>query len=222
MLDNSKKNTNFVLLNDVISDAIIEMRYYYTYNFVGRRIDGYEEPYALLTEDAARALKKASDYFISKGYRLKIYDAYRPERSVKQFINWTKDDNNAMKKYFYPNLEKPVLLEKGYIAKKSSHSRGSTVDITLFDMNTGKEVDMGSTFDYFGEISHLDYMGITKEQYQNRMTLKDTMVKNGFNTLDEEWWHFTLKDEPFKDTYFDFPINKNYKNNYIHIGGKHE
>ena len=201
-------SSDFVLLSDVVPDAILEIRYYSTYNFVGDRIDGYEEPCALLTKEAASALKNASDQLISKGYRLKIYDAYRPQKAVTHFMNWAKDINDTrMKKYFYPQLDKSVLFDQGYIAEKSGHSRGSTVDLTLFDMNTEKEVDMGGTFDYFGELSHPDYKQITAEQYENRMILRDAMVSNGFKPLVEEWWHFTLDNEPFPDTYFTFPVS---------------
>ena len=201
-------SSDFVLLSDVVPDAILEIRYYSTYNFVGDRIDGYEEPCALLTKEAASALKNVSDELLTKGYRLKIYDAYRPQQAVTHFMNWAKDINDIrMKKYFYPQLDKSVLFDQGYIAEKSGHSRGSTVDLTLFDMNTEKEVDMGGTFDYFGELSHPDYKQITAEQYENRMILRDAMVSNGFKPLIEEWWHFTLDNEPFPDTYFTFPVS---------------
>jgi len=204
----SADSSDFVLLSDVVPDAIMEIRYYSTYNFVGDRIAGYEEPVALLTKEAALALKGASDELKEKGYRLKIYDAYRPQMAVTNFMNWALDENDVrMKQYFYPELDKSVLFPQGYIAEHSGHSRGSTVDLTLFDMNTEKEVDMGGTFDYFGELSHPDYTGITEEQYANRMLLRDVMVRHGFNPLPEEWWHFTLKDEPYKDTYFTFPVS---------------
>ncbi len=202
--------SDFVLLTDVVPDAILEIRYYSTYNFVGDRIDGYEQPTALLTKEAAAALKNASDELKKKGYRLKIYDAYRPQKAVTHFMNWAKDiDDTRMKEYFYPELDKSVLFDQGYIAEKSGHSRGSTVDLTLFDMKTEKELDMGGTFDYFGEVSHPDYKeGITEEQYQNRMILREAMLNNGFKPLPEEWWHFTLENEPFPDTYFRFPVNE--------------
>ena len=208
IIDKASDSSDFVLLSEAVPDAILEIRYYSTYNFVGDRINGYEEPCALLTKEAATALKKASDEVVSKGYRLKIYDAYRPQKAVTHFMNWAKDvSDTRMKKYFYPELDKSVLFDQGYIADKSGHSRGSTVDLTLFDMNTEKELDMGGTFDYFGELSHPDYKQITAEQYENRMILRDAMLANGFKPLDEEWWHFTLKDEPFPDTYFTFPVS---------------
>jgi len=202
--------SDFVLLSEAVPDAILEIRYYSTYNFVGDRIDGYEEPLAFLTKEAAAALKKVSDELITKGYRLKIFDAYRPQKAVTHFMNWALDpDDTRMKEYFYPELEKEVLFPQGYIAEHSGHSRGSTVDLTLFDMKTEKEVDMGGTFDYFGELSHPDYTDITEEQYAHRMLLREVMIKHGFKPLVEEWWHFTLKNEPYPDTYFTFPANSN-------------
>lgn len=200
--------SDFVLLSDAVPDAILEIRYYSTYNFIGDRVDGYEEPVALITKEAATALKAASDELVAKGYRLKIYDAYRPQMAVTNFVKWAQDPKDIrMKQYFYPELEKNVLFPQGYIAEHSGHSRGSTVDLTLFDMRTGKEVDMGGTFDYFGELSHPDYTGITKEQYANRMLLRDVMLRHGFNPLAEEWWHFTLANEPYQNTYFTFPVS---------------
>ena len=200
--------SDFVLLSEAVPDAILEIRYYSTYNFVGDRIDGYEEPLAFLTKEAAAALREVSDELVAKGYRLKIFDAYRPQRAVTHFMNWALDAEDArMKDYFYPELEKDQLFPQGYIAEHSGHSRGSTVDLTLFDMATEKEVDMGGTFDYFGELSHPDYTGITEEQYANRMILRDAMLAHGFKPLVEEWWHFTLENEPYPQTYFTFPIN---------------
>lgn len=204
----SDDSSDFVLLSEAVPDAILEIRYYSTYNFVGERITGYEEPLAFLTKEAAAALKEVSDDLVSQGYRLKIFDAYRPQMAVTHFMNWALDpDDVKMKEYFYPELEKDTLFPQGYIAEHSGHSRGSTVDLTLFDMKTEKEVDMGGTFDYFGELSHPDYKDITDEQYANRMILRDAMLRHGFKPLVEEWWHFTLEDEPYPDTYFTFPVN---------------
>ncbi|MBQ6441549.1 MAG: M15 family metallopeptidase [Lachnospiraceae bacterium] len=204
----ASESSDFVLVSEVIPDVIQEIRYYSTYNFVGDRIAGYEEPVAILTKEAAAALKEVSDELQQKGYRLKIYDAYRPQMAVENFVNWAKDLTDVrMKAYFYPELEKNVLFSQGYISSHSGHSRGSTVDLTLVDMRTGKEVDMGGTFDYFGELSHPAYRGITEEQYQNRMLLRDAMTAHGFKPISTEWWHFTLKDEPYPDTYFTFPVN---------------
>ena len=200
--------SGFVVVSDVVPDIMQEIRYFTTYNFVGERIDGYEEPVALLSKEAALALAKAADILREQGYRLKIFDAYRPQKGVDHFKRWSRDlSDERMKEYFYPDLDKDVLFPQGYIAEHSGHSRGSTVDLTLFDMRTEKEVDMGGTFDYFGELSHPDYKEITDEQYANRMILRDAMLAHGFKPLEEEWWHFTLENEPYPDTYFTFPIN---------------
>ena len=216
----------FVALTDAVPDAILEIRYYGTYNFVGERIDGYMEPTALLTNEAAQALKAVSDELIAKGYRIKVYDAYRPQSAVDHFVRWAQDVSDIrMKPYFYPDLDKNVLFEQEYIMAKSGHTRGSTVDLTLFDMSTEKEVDMGGTFDWFGPESHPDFCGnpetgqytgdnskspkgrsITEEQFQNRMILRRAMLNHGFKPLDSEWWHFTLKNEPYADTYFNHPV----------------
>ena len=200
--------SGFVLLADTAPGIIQEIRYYSTYNFIGERINGYEEPCALLTKQAARALRSVSNEMTVLGYRLKVFDAYRPASAVKHFVLWGIEDQDIrMKQYFYPELQKQELFSKGYIASESGHSRGSTVDLTLLDMKTGKEVDMGSPFDLFSEVSHPDYRGVTDEQYENRMLLRRVMLRNGFIPIDCEWWHFTLEDEPYPDTYFDFPVS---------------
>lgn len=205
----SNDSSNFVILNDVLKDAIFDIRYYFSNNFVGNRIEGYEEDLCLITKEAACALKKASEELLDKGYILKIFDAYRPLCAVKFFIKWSKDKNDKrMKKTFYPNLNKSSLFKKGYIAKKSSHCIGSSIDLTLVEAKTKKELDMGCIFDYFGKSSNINYKKITKIQYKNRLTLQKAMISNGFKPLDTEWWHFTLNNEPYKNTYFTFPISK--------------
>ena len=204
-------SSDFVVLADFVPHIVQEIRYHSTYNFIGDRIDGYEEPCALLTKEAARALKQAANELMVQGYRLKVFDAYRPACAVRHFVLWGLEDQDIrMKPYFYPDLQKQELFAKGYIASQSSHSRGSTVDVTLLDMKTGKEADMGSPFDFFGEISHPDCRTITREQYENRMTLQRVMLRCGFEALDCEWWHFTLKNEPYPETYFEFPISTEY------------
>ncbi len=203
--------SGFVVLADYVPSIVQEIRYYSTFNFIGDRIDGYEEPCAIITKEAARALKIVSNEVAVQGYRLKIFDAYRPANAVKHFVLWGIEDLDLrMKPYFYPDLEKQELFLKGYIAKQSSHSRGSAVDLTLLDMKTGKELDMGSPFDLFSEISHPDYRGITEEQYSNRMLLRNAMLRNGFLPIDCEWWHFALEEEPYPDTYFEFPVSAGY------------
>ena len=203
--------SGFVLLADFVPHIVQEIRYYSTYNFIGERIDGYEEPCALLTVEAARALKTVSSELIVQGYRLKIFDAYRPATAVRHFVLWGIEDQDIrMKPYFYPELEKQELFSKGYIAKLSSHSRGSAVDLTLLDMRTGKELDMGGPFDLFSPLSHPDCCTITDEQYANRLILRRAMLRSGFVPIDCEWWHFSLKDEPYPDTYFNFPVSSEY------------
>lgn len=200
-------SSGFVELSEAVPDAILEIRYYSTYNFVGERIDGYEAPVALLTREAAEALREVSDDLAEQGFRLKIYDAYRPQSAVDHFKRWAADPEEvSMKECFYPELDKSVLFSQGYISSKSGHSRGSTVDLTLFDMDTGKELDMGGTFDYFGNRSHPGYDGLTEEQAANRTLLREAMLARGFKGINTEWWHFTLKNEPYPDTYFNFPV----------------
>ena len=204
-------SSGFVLLADFVPGIVQEIRYYSTYNFVGERIDGYEEPVALLTVEAARALKAVANEVNAQGYRLKIFDAYRPANAVRRFVLWGIEDLDLrMKPYFYPDLEKQELFKQGYIASQSSHSRGSAVDLTLLDMRTGREMDMGSPFDLFSELSHPDSRAVTEEQYENRRFLQSAMTRNGFLPIDCEWWHFALKDEPCPDTYFEFPVSARY------------
>lgn len=216
---------NFALISEVIPDVILEIRYFSTFNFVGAKVDGYLSPTALLTIEAADSLKAVNDEVMKLGYRLKIFDAYRPQEAVDHFVRWASDlDDTAMKQYFYPEVDKSILFEQEYIMEKSGHTRGSTVDLTLFDMATQRELDMGSTFDWFGEESHPDFCGdpdtgiydkkaaakeprgLTETQFRNRQLLRDVMLRHGFKPLDSEWWHFTLSNEPFPDTYFNFPV----------------
>ena len=203
--------SGFVLLADHVPGVVQEIRYYTSYNFIGDRIGGYEEPCAIITREAAWALSEVANELNVQGYRLKIFDAYRPVKAVKHFVLWGIEDLDLrMKPFFYPDLEKQELFAKGYIAKLSSHSRGSAVDLTLLDMKTGREVDMGSPFDLFDPVSHPDYTGITQEQYDNRMVLRHAMLRHGFQPIDCEWWHFCLKDEPYPETYFEFPVSAAY------------
>ena len=218
--DKTLDSSGFVTVTDVIPDAILEIRYYSTYNFVGARIDGYLEPVALMTRQAADSLRAVSDDLRQHGYCIKIYDAYRPQMAVDHFMRWATDPTDTLTKaYFYPRLDKPTVFEKEYVARRSGHSRGSTIDLTLVDMLSGKELDMGGTFDWFGPESHPDYGGnpetmqytgddghITPEQFYNRMVLRAAMLRHGFLPLDNEWWHFRLNNEPFPDTYFNFPV----------------
>ena len=198
--------SGFVLLSEAAPEVLQEIRYCSAENFVGTRIDGYEEPVALLTREAAAAVQAVSGDLAAAGWRLKVYDAYRPRQAVCHFLRWARDlADTRMKLVYYPELEKNMLIPLGYIAEHSAHSRGSTLDLTLCD-RMGQEADMGCGFDRFGPISRPDYPGVTAEQRANRMLLREAMLAHGFRPLAEEWWHFTLEDEPYPDTCFTFPV----------------
>lgn len=200
----------FVYLTDAVPDAIQEIRYASTYNFVGEPIEGYEAPTAILSVEAAAALRVAGDALRNRGYVLKVFDAYRPQRAVDHFVRWAADPGDErMKDAFYPEVDSSRLFEDGYIAERSGHSRGSTVDVTLVDAATGREVWMGTPFDFFGPASHHgagEEVGVDADAAANRLILRDAMVAAGFVPLPEEWWHYRLEEEPHPDTYFDFPV----------------
>ena len=198
----------FVYVTDFVGNVILDIRYCSRNNFVGARVDGYNAPVAILSEEAAKALKAAETAFNAMGYIIKIFDAYRPQMAVDHFIRWAKDINDTkMKSKYYPGLNKSQLFDLGYISAKSAHTRGSCIDLTIVDMSSGEEIDMGSSFDFFGEISHHGTSAITEEQANNRNILKDVMAANGFEAFQNEWWHYTLADEPYADTYFTFLVN---------------
>ena len=198
----------FVDISRIAGNIRTDIRYFGENNFVGRRIDGYRRPLALLTEEAAKALKAAAASLKEKGFGLVVFDAYRPQKAVDCFARWAKDEqDDKMKPLFYPDMNKAKLFSLGFISPQSSHSRGSAVDLSLFSLETGKNIDMGSDFDFFGEISRSDCREmLTDKQFENRQLLKSVMTEAGFDPLPEEWWHFTLRDEPYPDTYFDFDI----------------
>ena len=201
----STDKSDFAEISTVIDDAAFDIRYYSPNNFTGNKIDGYKAPRAYMTKKALIALKIAADDLRAQGYRLLIWDSYRPQKAVDNFVKWINDPSDPGDKSFYPTLEKDDLIAGVYIMPKSGHTRGSTVDLTIIKKDGGF-VDMGGTFDLFSEISHPDYKKLTKKQKKNRKILRDAMVKAGFNPLDSEWWHFTLKDEPYPDTYFNFDV----------------
>ena len=201
----SYDKNDFVPIYSIIDDAVYDMRYYSDNNFTGHRINGYKAPVAYMTQESLKALSIAADDLRKQGYRLLIWDTYRPQKAVDDFVEWINNPNNPGDKTFYPKLKKSQLLEGRYIMAKSGHSRGSTIDLTIIKKD-GTFVDMGGTFDLFSEISHPDYKKLTKEQKKNRKILHDAMIKAGFKGIDSEWWHFTLENEPYPDTYFDFDI----------------
>ncbi|TDQ23776.1 M15 family metallopeptidase [Tenacibaculum caenipelagi] len=197
----------FSYINDISPSIQKELRYCSNDNFIGSPVNGYEESVLIATTPTAKALKKVQDELTAKGLSLKIFDAYRPQTAVNHFVKWARVINDTlMKQQYYPEVNKRHLFKLGYIASKSGHSRGSTVDLTVVDLKTGKELDMGSPYDFFGISSHITYENLTEQQKKNRQLLQRVMRKHGFRPYINEWWHFTLRNEPFPKTYFDFPV----------------
>ncbi len=201
----SYDKVDFAEIGTMVDDAAFDIRYYSPNNFTGNKIQGYKAPRAYMTKKALAALAIAAQDLRNQGYRILVWDSYRPQKAVDNFVKWINDPVDMGDKSFYPDLQKSDLLTGNYVMAKSGHSRGSTIDLTIIKKDGGF-VDMGGTFDLFSEVSHPDYQKLTDEQKNNRKILHDAMVKAGFVGLDSEWWHFTLKDEPYKDTYFDFDV----------------
>ena len=228
-----KAPEGFVALHDIDPTIIQELRYFTPHNFVGKPIDGYRQPMCILTEPAARALHRAQARLLRQGYSLKVYDCYRPQRAVDHFVRWAKDlDDQTIKGEFYPRVDKTRLFADGYIAEKSGHSRGSTVDLTIVELPAAptrpyvpgeqlvpcyapkgerfpdNSVDMATGFDCFDTLAHTLDPRVEGQQRANRMLLKNALEGLGFVNLPEEWWHFTYEPEPFPHTYFDFPVSR--------------
>lgn len=203
----AERADGFVDVSNELPDVILDLRYFTNCNFIGERVTGYDEPIAILTRAAADALARVCRELAPLGYRVKIFDAYRPQRAVDMFKAWSLDASDTrMKSIFYPNVDKSEIISRGYIAERSSHSRCSTVDVTIAYADSGEDADMGSAFDHFDVRSHSDFDGLNSEQARSRKILRDAMTGNGFGTISSEWWHFTLIDEPYPDTYFDVPL----------------
>ena len=222
--------SEFVEIQYVIPDIVLDLRYLTNHNFLGVPIDGYIAEKCYITKAAADSLSKVQAELRKFNLSLKVYDAYRPQRAVDHFVKWAKNLSDTLtKKEFYPTVDKSRLFVDGYIAEKSGHSRGSTIDLTIvpipyskqpeYDVNNQCEcyksieerfkdnsIDMGTGFDCFSSLSHTGNNTITAQQRANRLLLKSLMDKYGFRNLAEEWWHFTLRNEPFPKTYFDFEI----------------
>ena len=199
--------SDFVDIALAIPGIMTDVKYYTGDNFVGERIDGYEAPIILLTEKAAIALGRVQKQLLEEGFGLKVFDGYRPKRAVDHFVRWGKlDEDNKTKSIYYPEKTRQEIFDGGFIAPESSHTRGSTVDLTVVNIETGIEIDMGGVFDYFSEVSYSDYDHLTLEQSKNRVQLRYLMRSEGFEPMQQEWWHFTLSEEPYPETYFDFPI----------------
>jgi len=201
----------FVELRDVVPGIVVELRYATAENFVGRPIEGYAQPRAVLTREAAAALAAVQAELMAEGFSLKVYDAYRPQRAVNHFVRWARDpEDTATKAAYYPDVPKTELFARGYIALESGHSRGSTVDVTLIRRRADgswEALDMGTPYDFFSEVSWPASEAVTPAQRANRMRLRAVMLRHGWAPYEEEWWHFTLRDEPFPDTYFDVPLD---------------
>ncbi len=197
----------FVDAGDAVPGLVEDVRYAGDNNFVGRRIDGYVNPRCVLTQQAAAALKSVQDAIMPQGFGIKVFDCYRPVRAVAHFARWAREPKDNLRKAdFYPNIDKKDLFRLGYIARRSSHSRGSTADLTLIELASGREVDMGTHFDLFDARAGYAHPGITSAQKDHRARLRSAMQAAGFAPFDKEWWHFTLRDEPFPKTYFDFVV----------------
>lgn len=198
----------FIYVEDVIPSIKVELRYFSDNNFLGNIVDGYKKDTAILTNQAAMALKNVQNELKQYNLSIMIYDSYRPQTAVNHFVRWARNLNDTInKKQFYPEVKKQHLFKEGYIASKSGHSRGSTMDITLVDIYTCEPLDMGSPYDFFGSESWVENKKLTAQQQANRMLLQTVMQKHGFRNYPKEWWHFTLRNEPFPNTYFDFPVN---------------
>ena len=222
---------NFVDIKSAIHAVTLEIRYYGDHNFLGTKVDGYQAPKCLITAPAAEALAKVQAELQEFAPSLKIYDCYRPQQAVDHFVRWAKDiQDTKTKAEFYPTVDKRNLFRDGYIAEKSGHSRGSTIDLTIVPVpvpaqekyNPGQplracylpagkrfrdnSIDMGTGFDCFHELSHPGNSKMGSQQRIHRLLLKTLMDKHGFKNYDQEWWHFTLRNEPYPDTYFDFPV----------------
>lgn len=229
VLDN--RPADIINVKTIIPQLQVDMRYYGIHNFIGRRVVGYEASNCLLTKKAATALKAVENKLLPMRLTLKVYDCYRPQIAVDDFITWANDVNNAkMQAEFYPTVDKHDLFKDGYVARKSAHSRGSTMDLTIVSLDSDipsynpitplvsctlpknkrfpdNSLDFGSGFDCFSNVSHPDYLGVNPQARSNRVLLKVLMEDAGFTGLATEWWHFTLKNEPYPKTYFNFPVN---------------
>lgn len=225
---NQQLHEGFVYLHDVDPSIQVSMRYFSNENFLGTTVTGYKNNKIIMTQASAEALKKVQQELLAEGYSLVVYDAYRPQKAVDHFVRWGNDHADiAMKEKYYPRVNKNDVFEQGYVATKSGHSRGSTVDLTIIEKGKALKapeyqvrtfngydipflddgtIDMGSSFDLFDEASHHESSKIPEEFHKKRRYLKEKMLKYGFKIITEEWWHYTLKNEPFPDTYFNFDI----------------
>lgn len=203
----SRLPDGFVYVDEIVPGLFVDLKYCTSDNFLGEPVDGYQAPRVIATAPAARALSAVHEELTLFGLGLHIFDAYRPQQAVEHFIRWAQDDSEARtQQAFYPERHKQQLFDEGYISKRSSHTRGSTFDLTVATLEDDTPLDMGTAFDFFGPASWPQWPDATQAQKANRLLLRGIMGKHGFEPHDYEWWHFTLTAEPFPDTYFDFPV----------------
>ncbi len=203
----SRLPDGFVYVDEIVPGLFVDLKYCTSDNFLGEPVDGYQAPRVIATAPAAGALRAVQEELMLFGLGLHIFDAYRPQQAVEHFIRWARDDSETRtQQSFYPGRHKQQLFDEGYISKRSSHTRGSTFDLTVATIADDTPLDMGTGFDFFGPASWPQWPDATPAQKANRLLLRGIMGKHGFEPHDYEWWHFTLKDEPFPDTYFDFPV----------------
>jgi D-alanyl-D-alanine dipeptidase len=199
--------SGFVFLDELLQGVRWDTKYATWDNFTGKPVDGYEVNRIVGTRELASALLRAKDLAAIQGCGLLLWDGYRPQRAVNSFLHWSKQSEDGLtKERYYPNIDRATMISGGYVAPQSSHSRGSTIDLTLYRMDTGVLLPMGSSFDFMDERSHHAAQGISGTEAQNRAHLRFIMEASGFKPYPREWWHYTLKDEPYPDRYFDFPI----------------
>ena len=198
---------HFVYIQEIIPDIVLDVRYFSADNFLGVRVDGYRQAKILISREAAAALLEVQKKLNQQGLGLKVFDAYRPQQAVDHFVRWAENPTDTLtKQKYYPNVPKDRLFELGYIAKKSGHTRGSTLDLTVVNLETSEELDMGSPWDFFGDVSHHDSPLVGDEATMNRNLLRGLMLEQGFRPAVTEWWHYTLENEPFPERYFDFNV----------------
>jgi zinc D-Ala-D-Ala dipeptidase len=200
-------NDDFVFVDEFVPGIRWDAKYATWDNFTGRPVPGYGANRIVGTTALCAALERARDAAGSVGYGLLLWDGYRPQRAVDCFLRWSEQpEDGRTKRRHYPNIDRPQMFEQGYVASRSGHSRGSTVDLTLYHLATGELAEMGGDHDLMDPVSHHGAPGITPVAARNRQHLCGVMVHSGFDRYDREWWHYTLTDEPYPDTYFDFPI----------------
>jgi D-alanyl-D-alanine dipeptidase len=202
-------NRDFAFVDELVPGIRWDAKYATWDNFTGKPVEGYAANRIVGTHPLCEALRTARANAAELGFGLLLWDGYRPQRAVDSFTRWAqRPEDGRTKPRHYPNLDRDAIFERGYVATKSGHSRGSTVDLTLFHLDTGDLAAMGGGHDLMDPVSHHGARGLTRLESGNRNRLRAVMEASGFLPYDTEWWHYTLRDEPYPDTYFDFPIGQ--------------